>query len=95
VSGSGYELIHVTFWKGLRGEDVCQVESRPRSRDKAGTHSRQIKAKEDKLRAARVIFDAEEQIIKADMMKAYKEKRMAERKADQETRMAERKANTE
>jgi hypothetical protein len=31
-----------------------------------------IKAKEGKLRAAWVIFDADQQIIKADRMKAYK-----------------------
>jgi hypothetical protein len=54
-----------------------------------------IKAKEDKLRAAWAMFDAEQQIFKADRMKAYKENQMAERKADQETREAERKANIE
>jgi hypothetical protein len=81
--------------KGLCGEDVCQVESRPRSKDKAGSHSLQNEAKEDKLRTAWVMFDSEQQIFKSDRMKTYKEKRIAERKADQETREAEREANIE
>jgi hypothetical protein len=40
-------------------------------------------------------LNTEQQKLKADMMKAYEEKRMAEWKADQEKREAERKANTE
>jgi hypothetical protein len=42
-----------------------------------------------------VKFDAEQEKLKADRMKAYEEKRMAEQKADQETREAEREANAE
>jgi hypothetical protein len=42
-----------------------------------------------------VKFDAEQQKMKADRMKAYKKKQMVELKADQETKEAERKANTE
>jgi hypothetical protein len=54
-----------------------------------------IKAKEEKLRACWAKFDIKQQKLKADRMKTYKEKPMAERKADQETREAGRKSNTE
>jgi hypothetical protein len=43
-----------------------------------------MKAKEDKLRARWAKFDAEQQKLKADRMKAYEEKRVVKRKTNQE-----------
>jgi hypothetical protein len=51
-----------------------------------------MKAKEGKLRAEWAKFDTEQEKWKANVMKAYEEKWMAEQKTNQESGEAERKA---
>jgi enoyl reductase-like protein len=68
------------------------MESLPRSSDKVETIHDKV---DDKLRADWSKLDAGLKNRKADMLKAYKEKMMVERKVDQGNMEAERKARQE